>query len=158
MLSVLLQRVPTIAHATLNGYQRHSLSGRNYPGIVECPGQRVEGRLLLDLSPAELDTLDAFEGPEYERRVVRIAAGGGGGADEQDAAAYVFAADRRELGGDWSYEAWREAHLQAFVRMCSAFAEEMREAPLEGAQATGGETAGSRLKVEDDRLIDGGRR
>ena len=45
--------------------------------------------------------------------------------------AYVFD-DRAQLAGDWSYDAFRRAHLDAYVEMCEAFAEDVRENDLPG--------------------------
>ena len=35
--------------ATLVNYQRKLVSNRDYPAIVEAPGERVSGRLLLNV-------------------------------------------------------------------------------------------------------------
>ncbi|MDB5797485.1 MAG: gamma-glutamylcyclotransferase [Paucimonas sp.] len=66
--------------ASVPGFSRHALHGRDYPGMVARPGASVAGILYFDLSPADLARLDAFEGEEYRRIEVAMAPDGKGPA------------------------------------------------------------------------------
>ena len=78
--------------AELFGHERRAIRGQDYPGLVPLEGQgppgiAVRGVLYRGLSPQEFARLDAFEGVEYERVLVRVhllepaAAGTGGPAE-----------------------------------------------------------------------------
>lgn len=88
--------------AWLPDHVRCLLRGRPYPGVVPRPGQRVPGRLLHALDAASLSRLDAFEGPEYERRELRVITPRGG----RSALAYVLAPSCQHLLSDepWDRE------------------------------------------------------
>jgi gamma-glutamylcyclotransferase (GGCT)/AIG2-like uncharacterized protein YtfP len=47
--------------ARLDGYRRISTLAYEFPFIVAAPGSSVEGVLLMDLSPADMRTLDRYE-------------------------------------------------------------------------------------------------
>ena len=63
----LLGRVPEMLTAELPDHRAAPLEDRVYPGLVADPGARAHGRVLTDVDQRELATLDAFEGPEYDR-------------------------------------------------------------------------------------------
>jgi len=79
--------------ARLLGYQRRAVESYAYPFIVAVEGGVVDGVLVLDLSPHDLTTLDAFEDVEdgvYRRERVEVEAWGcGPGALRLLAYAYV---------------------------------------------------------------------
>lgn len=58
--------------AALEDYQRCCIRGESYPGIRPLAGSTVEGQLVFDLRPAELERLDRFEGSEYQRIEVEV--------------------------------------------------------------------------------------
>jgi hypothetical protein len=76
--------------AILHNYQRRRVRYADYPGIIpstSSSSDAVLGVLVSGLSDADLRALDAFEGSEYEKRVVRVrvlheAAGLGGRREE----------------------------------------------------------------------------
>jgi gamma-glutamylcyclotransferase (GGCT)/AIG2-like uncharacterized protein YtfP len=41
--------------------------GETYPGLIPKPGHRTTGTVYLDVDPASIRQLDAFEGDFYER-------------------------------------------------------------------------------------------
>lgn len=63
--------------AELFGHVRWAVRDEEYPGLVQadgggCTGASVRGVLYRGLSPQEFKRLDAFEGIEYERVMVRV--------------------------------------------------------------------------------------
>lgn len=88
---------PAAMPARLRGFERLTVRDESFPAIVERPGASVEGVLYLDVADDDLRRLDAFEGPDYERRTLAVR----------------VAEDR---AGAWAAEAyvWRDrARLQA---------------------------------------------
>jgi gamma-glutamylcyclotransferase (GGCT)/AIG2-like uncharacterized protein YtfP len=54
-------------------------------------------------------------------------------SDERVVQAYVYTSDKRhELRGDWDYDAFRAEHLEAYVRMCDEFREDIEDNDLPG--------------------------
>jgi gamma-glutamylcyclotransferase (GGCT)/AIG2-like uncharacterized protein YtfP len=67
--------------ARLPGYQRMRVSMYPYPYVVPVPGASVEGVLLMDLSPYDMQALDRYEEVEsgvYRRETVEVEAWGCG--------------------------------------------------------------------------------
>lgn len=64
LLGHLLGRVPDLRPAVVSGWRAARLRGRVYPGLV--PGGWARGH-VLEVDATELEVLDAFEGPQYER-------------------------------------------------------------------------------------------
>ena len=61
--------------ARLGGYQRITSTAYPYPFIVAAFGRVVDGVLVIDLSPNDLETLDRYEDVEagiYARRLVEV--------------------------------------------------------------------------------------
>jgi gamma-glutamylcyclotransferase (GGCT)/AIG2-like uncharacterized protein YtfP len=67
--------------ARLPGYRRMTREGFEWPFIVAAAGASVDGILLMDLSPYDLDVLDRYEEVEfgiYRRVPVEVEAWGCG--------------------------------------------------------------------------------
>jgi gamma-glutamylcyclotransferase (GGCT)/AIG2-like uncharacterized protein YtfP len=63
--------------ARLVDYERRMTDGFAYPFIVSVVGQAVEGVLIMDLSPCDLQVLDRYEDVDaglYQRRLVEVEA------------------------------------------------------------------------------------
>lgn len=103
--------------ARLDGYARFRVEGRVYPAIVEAPGGAVPGVLYADLEATELDRLDVYEGPLYERREVSVWVGPAATA----AATYVLRPELRHRLSDepWDYEAFLRDHLDDYLALIS---------------------------------------
>ena len=56
----------------LRDYERRTIRGEVYPGIVVTPGKVVEGLVYSDLPEVTWRRLDTFEGEMYQRRVVQV--------------------------------------------------------------------------------------
>ena len=56
VLQILLGRVPTSTGATLNGFFRYSIRGKQYPIISRAQtASSVKGRLLYGITPQEIE-------------------------------------------------------------------------------------------------------
>jgi gamma-glutamylcyclotransferase (GGCT)/AIG2-like uncharacterized protein YtfP len=62
--------------ATAPDYRAVTYPKRVYPGLIPARGEAAPGLLLGDLSPSDLDRLDAYEGREYGRHNLRVKAQG----------------------------------------------------------------------------------
>lgn len=130
VLQAVLGRVPHRVRGTLHGYSRHPILGQCYPAVTPCRDASVTGYLLLQLSPAELLALDAFEDPAYERVVspVKVDAGDADREQEQEQVmARVWArahgnTDDLDMDNDWKYEEFVAVHGDRYVRRCENWA------------------------------------
>ncbi len=104
--------------ATLNGWERLYVAGQTYPGVREQAGAATDVLVLEGLGPQALARGDAFEGPEYERRGVRVDFVDG---SEGEAMLYVPTAGVRLSDRRWRYDwAWRARYRTAFLAMTRA--------------------------------------
>lgn len=102
--------------ALLRGYVRRAAKGRVYPVIHPGPAEPpILGRLYLGVSPAELSRLDAFEGDEYERRLVEVEASPD--TPRVEAWVYVLATEHQSLAEQkpWDPFAFASRDLAAYV-------------------------------------------
>lgn len=74
LLEHLLGRRPPLRPAVLPGWRAARLRGRVYPGLL--PGGGPAAGHLVEVEDRELDVLDRFEGPQYERVAVVVECGG----------------------------------------------------------------------------------
>lgn len=88
------RRLPT-RPAVLEGYCRTLDPSIGYPVVHPLAGASVEGKLLEGVDEAALRALDAYEGEDYRRVVVRVQTGDGRSVD---AYVYVPAGLRRAVG------------------------------------------------------------
>ena len=108
--------------AMLPGYRREGVRGEAYPAIIRDPRSNVTGCLLRGLGRAALRRIDAFEGPEYVRRLhrVRLLDEAGRPGRTAIAACYVIApaAAHRLDGRPWDPHVFAEGHLDRYRRRC----------------------------------------
>jgi gamma-glutamylcyclotransferase (GGCT)/AIG2-like uncharacterized protein YtfP len=97
--------------AILQGYGRYRLRKQVYPGIVERPGEAVEGVLYCGLSRAQWRRMDAFEGRSYRRQRVSVQ---GPRGTSVTAWTYVIAGRHRLLVGrqPWDHSRFARRHLR----------------------------------------------
>lgn len=109
--------------ARIDGFARSGLRGEIYPGIVPAPGASTPGLLYAQLGPDDLEILDVFEGPLYERVSVHAVR-----ADGARASAWVYAVHPRQrdriTGAAWSFERFCAEHAAAYVQSCRALREQ----------------------------------
>ncbi|MCR9200312.1 MAG: gamma-glutamylcyclotransferase [Planctomycetaceae bacterium] len=105
--------------ATLNGFQRLTIrlsACGNFPAIVPSSEHAVTGRVLTLHSPADLRTMDEFEGIEegyYTRESVRVVMSGG---QQREAFAYVCGVRLQPfLDGPWDPEQFRADDLRDYA-------------------------------------------
>jgi gamma-glutamylcyclotransferase (GGCT)/AIG2-like uncharacterized protein YtfP len=121
LLSALLGRPASGLAAAAPGYAAVHYPGRVYPALVRRPGAAAPGLVLTDLTPFEMDLLDAFEGDEYRRAIIPVI------IDEElhEAGVYlptVAVGDQP----DWSLSDWQEEHKGRVLAGERATAEELR--------------------------------
>lgn len=61
--------------ARLEGYERITTAAYPFPYIVAAPGRSVDGVLIMDLTPYDIQALDRYEEVDkgvYERRPVEV--------------------------------------------------------------------------------------
>ena len=95
---------------------------RTYPALVRAPGANAEGLVLADLTPFELDLLDAYEGAEYRRGRLPVI------LDEElhEAFAYLPASAIPADAAPWRLTQWQEAHKSRALVSERAAAEALR--------------------------------
>lgn len=105
--------------ASLDNFARYKLRNRIYPGIVPCPGSRVEGVVYCSVNHESLMKLDAFEDTLYQRSQVEINIGSGNCSAE----VYIVAEDFLDLltSRDWDIEKFTELHLHRYLKGCERF-------------------------------------
>ena len=99
--------LPTRLPATLSGYRRAMVAGRNYPGVLPAD-DTVLGTLYLAPGRTVLARIDRFEGDEYRRRQVTVKTGNG----QSRAWVYVLDPQRARLSEvPWDAEAFARDHM-----------------------------------------------
>ena len=68
---------PRCHRTRLDGWSRHAIRGRSYPGAVPAIGASIEGVLWMELDEDAMQRLDQFEGDEYARERVVVTLPGG---------------------------------------------------------------------------------
>ena len=71
MLAVTGRRLSSL-RGFLRDYQRRTVKGEVYPGLIPERGGIVEGIVYRDLRDADWALLDPFEGEMYQRQIVRV--------------------------------------------------------------------------------------
>lgn len=95
--------------AVLEGWERLPVAGRPYPMLARRPDARVEGLLVVGLTPRDRKRLDRYEGPEYRVETLEVRTADGPAA----AAVYLCRPGIRPGAGSWDMEAWRRRHRAA---------------------------------------------
>lgn len=136
VLYALLKRVPSRCKASIHGFKRYNIKGQVFPGVIKAsPECKVEGVLLRELTPEDMIIFDEFEGDEYYKITVQpqlILEDGNETPTTTPASttvsAYVWQDSLRDLlYGEWDPDAFAKTHLESYVKMCTEFAEELKE-------------------------------
>lgn len=98
------------------GLLRRKISNSTYPvAFAGDPDDVLDGRLYLNVRPADLERLDRFEGDYYERKPILVTTG----QDETKISADVFLLKPKYnlLAGpeDWSPRHFQKHELQRFI-------------------------------------------
>lgn len=121
LLSAVLGRHATGLTATAPGFAAVHYPGRIYPALVRRPGAATPGLVLTDLTPFDLDLLDAFEGEEYRRGVVPVMIH----EELHEAFAYLPAVAVKDQP-DWSFARWQAEHKARVLGTEKATADALR--------------------------------
>lgn len=110
----------------LPGYRRRRIQGRSWPGIRPDSGESTAGLLLRDVSKAQLEIFDLFEGDTYERRTVRVRLVESA-EEEVNAFTYVVRDHVAELMSAkmWCRNWFEENVLRDFTERCRVFRSEV---------------------------------
>ena len=124
VLRLIVGRDLAATAATLHDYERFTLHGQVYPGIVEAPGHRVTGCLYVAVDPAAWARLDAFEGSMYTRKPVTVMIGAG---ETLPAETYTLLPQYHYLLSTepWDQTTFMTRHLPSFLRGCRDFVAEL---------------------------------
>lgn len=109
------------AEALLSGYIRRAVIGEHYPVVLKSSSnQQVPGVIYFDVTPVDIERLDLFEGPQYERIETMICL-----ADNRhlDAGVYILRDSYRTIAAawDWDPEQFRQNGLRQFLRSYLGF-------------------------------------
>lgn len=95
-------------------HARFAIDGEDYPGMVPHGNVQTTGLLYLDVDAVDLARLDAFEGDDYRREVVTVAAADGVAREAQS---YIYLRRDRLLGAPWEPGAFAmERFLATYCR------------------------------------------
>ncbi|CAI9099505.1 OLC1v1036344C1 [Oldenlandia corymbosa var. corymbosa] len=125
VVRVLLHRVPRSSPAVLRDFHRFSIKGRVYPAILPIEAKEVVGKVLLDITPFELEILDYFEDDEYERKTVDVYLMDTSEKMQVDTYVWCNKSDPN-LYGEWDFEEWKRLHKEDFIKMSMGFMEELQ--------------------------------
>ncbi|CAJ1957632.1 unnamed protein product [Cylindrotheca closterium] len=114
--------VESFPPAILDGHSRHPVKGFVFPAMISNPTKQVNGLLIEDLTPKELELFDWFESDEYIRKVVEVRTKN---QKSVEAFAYIWNPDLMEmllLDQEWSFENFckenKELYLKNTVTPC----------------------------------------
>lgn len=99
--------------ATLIGWHRVRLQGRDYPVIVPRRGAAVEGCIVGGLPASAVAKLVRFEGAEYSLTQVEIV---GESGEPMKAHTFVGSGQTPPSSIPWRYDEWRGSERPAFLR------------------------------------------
>jgi gamma-glutamylcyclotransferase (GGCT)/AIG2-like uncharacterized protein YtfP len=105
--------------AILYEYKRLAVKGEVYPGLVECVGGSVSGKLYMGVMPTYLKQLDVFEGEYYKRVCVDVDTCAG----VHSAEVYVFRRKYRTLlsSKEWDQLGFAEKGIKRFISSYAGF-------------------------------------
>ncbi|KAK6116949.1 hypothetical protein DH2020_049324 [Rehmannia glutinosa] len=125
VVRVLLNRVPPSLPSFLICHQRLRIKRRVYPAMIPAEDKKVTGKVLLGITPRELEILDAFEDVEYERRTVDVFLKDSSEKVEADTYVWVNKTDP-DLYGEWDFEEWKMLHMKDFLKMTAGFMDQIK--------------------------------
>lgn len=92
----------------------YRMKNAEYPGVIQQPDSSVAGVLYQDLSERDFRALDAFEGEQYQRRLVSVLK-----KDETsiDAWAYIVREEKQDdlLLATWTLSDFLEKDFDRFM-------------------------------------------
>ncbi|KAL5630071.1 hypothetical protein BROUX41_001677 [Berkeleyomyces rouxiae] len=112
-------------YAVLTDHIRHRVVNEDYPGVVPGRGNSVLGVFATGLTEANLEKLDLFEGPEYERRSAKVTVLDKSGKEvkEVETNTYIFIDVGRLEKREWDIEEFKNEKLSQWTRNDLVFAD-----------------------------------
>ncbi|PHH55884.1 Protein AIG2 C [Ceratocystis fimbriata CBS 114723] len=104
--------------AVLKDHARHRVVHEDYPGVIAEQGHSVLGVFATGLTEANLEKLDLFEGPEYQRQSVSVTVLDKNGKEVKEVKTntYIFIdADLLEKR-EWDIEEFKSEKLSMWTR------------------------------------------
>ena len=100
--------------ATLTNYQRFLVKNQVFPAITKATGNKVSGKVYLDVDSDSLSVIDIFESIIYNRLKLDVLTDTG---STLEAYAYVIKDDKKNLLSDqpWNELEFRNYHLQKYL-------------------------------------------
>ena len=99
--------------AIVKNYSRRTLKNRDYPGVIQCEGGMVVGKVLHGVREELIALIDRFEGDEYAKSIVRATLKD---ETELDAFTYVWNGPSADVNDeDWDFEYFRSHKLRKFL-------------------------------------------
>src|SRR4051812_29319010 len=117
IISLIVGRSLEPREATLSGYARFRILDRVYPAIVATPGASVRGVVYAGLDATEMERLDLYEGPLYDRCAVSVEVNGA----IISACTYVLRPEHahRLSAEAWDIEMFQREHLEGYLARIS---------------------------------------
>ena len=117
--------------AYLNHYQRLCVVNECYPGLRQAPGKCVQGCLLSDLSPFDVDRVCYFEGEEFSLAECEVVL-----HNQKTAGALMFQleANTQLTQVEWSLLSWQRSDKAIFMQMAKRWMQGYGVADFKTAQ------------------------
>jgi gamma-glutamylcyclotransferase (GGCT)/AIG2-like uncharacterized protein YtfP len=119
--SLVVRRDYQSQSGTLSGFIRKSVRGAEYPVIYPAPGVLpLQGVVYFDVTAADIDLLDAFEGDYYDRQHHKIVL-----PDQRivEAEVYVLKDQYHDIATEkeWDPSYFRQQGMKKFVKSYGGF-------------------------------------
>ncbi|KAJ8122369.1 hypothetical protein ONZ43_g1418 [Nemania bipapillata] len=128
----ILKKMHQFKPAILHGYCRRRVQYADYPGIIPDPDHEVRGVYVTGLTSANLYHLDQFEGPEYDRKTVKVRllskvgddkGNGNAEGEEVECEVYVHNKPAELEDREWDFEEFRTQKMKKWTREDYGFAD-----------------------------------
>ena len=106
--------------ATLMGFARFSIEGRDYPALIRSdPSSAVDGLLLRPQTQSQRRKLDDFEGETYSVTPVTVIAKKSGIEEQVDADVYLWNGKDKLSDLPWDLEEFKRDRLDDWLDLFS---------------------------------------
>lgn len=104
------------ASAILKGYARLSVRNESYPAAIPAHSTaEITGLVYFNVSAADIELLDQFEGAEYVRRESQVSIVGAQGMENVSALFYEFIDQARVEPKPWDVDAFATEGIKSFL-------------------------------------------